>query len=806
MPSIYRVDPSALKSVCDASRFDFKNTAEVKILETVIGQKRAISAIEFGLNMKSPGYNIFVTGSEGTGKSTIVRTLVDQYARLQKTSGDWCMVNNFKDAFFPRNISLPPGMAELFKKRMIQFLDIIKKELPKAFSDEVYNENRNKIQKRYKERQMVLFQKAEEFAHERQVMIVKSNTGFKPVSIKDGREMTQEEFRELPEEDKAVIDGNIQLVKDEIESVFREANKIEQGMNEEIDALKGMVALFVVKGRMDTIRADFKDCPEVLSYLDDVRSDIVANIGKFLNNQKSSKKKEGEGVDSNQQFFRRYLVNILVDRKDTTGAPVIFEANPTHQNVFGQIEKRTIMGMISTDYTMVKAGSLLEANGGYLIMEVEAVLSNPMVWDALKRALQNKRLYIEDVPVNAGFGMAALRPSPIPLDVKVILYGSYAVFQMLQDRDPKFNKIFKVRADFDFEVDKNEETINQYVQFIAKVCHQENLMPLMPSGVSAMIEYGERHIAKNNKLSIRFGPIVAMLKESHYWAEKSGAGEIAREHVEKAYTEFRFRHSLYEEKMHANYADNTVKIDVDGAVTGQVNALAVFTVGDISFGRPTRITAETYMGKDGIINVEREVNLSGRTHDKGVLIISGYLGRIFAQKHPLSLSVSVTFEQNYAGVDGDSASSTELYAILSSLSDVPVNQGIAVTGSVNQKGEIQAIGGVNEKIEGFFDVCRTKGLTGSQGVIIPAANVRNLELKQDVIDAVTEGKYHIYSVSHITEGIEILTGAEAGKPNREGDYPKTSIYGKVQQKLWTYLKRSIELKKMAEIDSDREEA
>jgi len=401
-----------------------------------------------------------------------------------------------------------------------------------------------------------------------------------------------------------------------------------------------------------------------------------------------------------------------------------------------------------------------------------------------------------------GFGTASLRPEPVPLKVKVILLGSYDLFHLLQNHDSKFNKIFKVRADFDHEVAKTDDTIQNYARFIARACREENLNPLTPKGVAAIVEYGEKYISDKNKLSIRFGPIMGILREADYWARKRNSKQVTDKDVIRAFTEYRFRYNLYEEKIHESYVDDTIMIDVEGAEIGQVNALAVFQIGDISFGRPSRITAETYMGKQGVVNIEREAKLSGKTHDKGVLILSGYLGRTFAQNYPLNLSISITFEQSYGGIDGDSASSTELYAIISSLSGIPIHQGIAVTGSVNQKGKIQAIGGVNQKIEGFFDVCKAKKLTGKQAVMIPKANVKNLMLKREVIDAVKEGKFHIYQVSTVEEGIEILTGVSAGKPNETGGYPDDTVFGKVQAKLKRYLERSFELKK--QFDSQNE--
>jgi predicted ATP-dependent protease len=431
-------------------------------------------------------------------------------------------------------------------------------------------------------------------------------------------------------------------------------------------------------------------------------------------------------------------------------------------------------------------------------MDMESLMMHPYVWEALKRALRDKFLQIEDIAEESGFGTVSLRPEPIPLEVKVVLLGSYDDFEVLQDYDPRFNKIFKVRADFDYEVERNADTVQQYARFIARVCNEENLLPFTPKGVATIVEYGEKYVSDQNKLSIRFGPLLGVLKEADYWARKNRARLISDKYVVQAFREHRFRYNLYEAKTHESYLDNTIMIDVDGEVAGQVNALAVYQVGSFSFGRPARITAETFMGKDGIINVERESKLSGSTHDKGVLILAGYMGRTFAQNYPLNLSISITFEQSYGGIDGDSASSTELYAIISSLSGIPIKQEIAVTGSVNQKGQIQAIGGVNQKIEGFFEVCKTNDLTGKQGVVIPKANVKNLMLRKEVIDAVKKRKFHVYQVSTVEEGIEILTGVPAGKADKHGNYPKGTVYGAVQQKLAHYFKRSLQLKKELE--------
>ncbi|MBU0987153.1 MAG: AAA family ATPase, partial [Proteobacteria bacterium] len=791
----YELAASDLRCVCDPETFNFKNTSEIEPLAEVIGQERAVQAIEFGLNMKSPGYNIFVTGIEGTGKSTIIQDIVGKYAQNLPAPPDWCLVNNFKDEYRPKAIAVPTGKSIKFSKTINKLIDDLKNELPKAFEHESHQQRKSEIQKKYSEQQREILQKLETSAARKNIQINRTKAGYQTIPIVKGKPISPEEFLAMPKDTQAEIDKNIDEVRPEVESTVREINKTSQTMQSEIESLMQEITLFVVKGRVDIIKDKYKSSKDILSYLDEVQADILENVMDFIASPQDRSPFEGLMLPTAKPSFQRYQVNVLVEQKSLKGAPVIFETNPTYFNIFGQIEKRAHMGTLTTDFTMVQAGSFLRANSGYLIMEVESVLMNPYVWEALKRALQNKLLYIEDVASGLGFGTASLRPEPIPLNVKVILLGSYYPFQLLQNHDSKFNKIFKVRADFDHEVEKNEDTIQKYARFIARACKEEGLLPLTPKGVAAIVEYGEKYIANQNKLSLRFGPIMGILKEADYWARKNRAKLVTDKYVVKAFNEYRFRYNLYEEKIHESYVDNTIMIDIAGNEVGQVNALSVYEIGDISFGRPTRITAETYMGKQGVINIEREAKLSGKTHDKGVLILSGYLGRTFAQNYPLNLSISITFEQSYGGIDGDSASSTELYAVISSLSDIPIHQGIAVTGSVNQKGEIQAIGGVNQKIEGFFDVCKSKGLTGKQGVMIPRTNVKNLMLKKEVVDAVKKDKFHIYQVSTVEEGIEILTGVKAGTADAEGNFPPDTVFGRVQDTLKKYLQRSYRLKK-----------
>jgi lon-related putative ATP-dependent protease len=795
MSKKYEVKSADLRCICDHRVFKFKNTSEIKPLKEVIGQKRAVQAIEFGLNMKSPGYNIFVTGVEGTGKSTIVKDIVTKHAKTLPGPDAWCLVNNFKDLFRPKAIAVSCRKAIQFSKTMNKLIEDLRKDLPSAFESKPYLKRLSVIKKRYSDKQNQLFEKIEKFAEDKHLQIVKSENEFETIPVVDGKPLTTEDFTNLSKRKKAEIEENIRLIQSQIAIASVEVDKLKYALHTDVEKLMDETTLSVVKSSLGKIRSEFKDNRNILTHLDEVEQDIVENVNLFMPSEEAGTDEENIFTSPQKSKLQRYRVNILTSQESIKGAPVIFETNPTYHNVMGRIEKRAYMGTVTTNFTMVQAGSLLNANGGFLIMDMESLLMNPYVWEALKRALQTKCLTIEDITEETGFGTVSLRPEPIPLEVKVILLGSYDNFEVLQNHDPRFNKIFKVRADFDYEVQKNPDTVQQYARFIARVCKEEDLLPFTPKGVATIVEYGEKYVSDKDKLSIRFGPLLGVLKEADYWARKNKARLITDKYVVKAFHEHRFRYNLYEEKIHDSYRDGTIMIDVDGAITGQVNGLAVYQIGDFSFGRPLRITAETFMGKDGVINIERESKLSGSTHDKGVLILSGYMGRTFAQNYPLNLSISITFEQSYSGIDGDSASSTELYAIISSLSGIPIKQEIAVTGSVNQKGTIQAIGGVNQKIEGFFEVCKANELTGTQGVMIPQANVKNLMLRKEVINAVKKRKFHVYQISTVEEGIEILTGMPAGKADKNGNYPDGTVYGAVQKKLAHYFKVSQQLKK-----------
>ncbi len=791
----YEVLAKELSKKCPLDLFDFEDTSQLEPLDSIIGQKRAVEAIDFGLNMRGPDYHIFVTGLEGTGKSTIVKKLLMAHAQNHETSEDLCLVNNFEDAYCPVAIEMPPGSAVYFSQSMSQLIEALKTRIIEFFDTSSFQEDQNRIQSEFANQQKELIENVEHKAQLKGLLIIRTENDYRVVPALEGQPMSRKAYLALEKEEQRAIDSKAASIEERLNTSLLEANKLKDEMTTALKELISSRTEQLISEQIDPIRYYFRECKDIQTYLKKVKADIIDNIAVFLGGKGQNEDEGKKLLEMTGSLVKRYQVNVLVDRRREKGAPVIYEPNPNFQNLFGKIEKKPVMGSFATDFTMVQAGSLLKANKGYLILNIEPLLMNLSVWESLKRTLQDSQLRIEDMPDQAGYGMPSLKPAPIPLSVKVILVGGYEPFRILQNTDSRFNKIFKVRADFDYEAPLNDENVYNYARFIAHVCKEEDLLSFSADGVWAVIEYGNRLVSDNQKLSLRFGQILGILKEADYWAKKDNAPLVSEAYVIQAQIQHRFRHNLYEEKIGEQFDDLSVLLDVKGLVIGQVNALAVYDMGEISFGRPTRITAESYMGIPGIVNVEHESDLSGQTHDKGVMIIAGFLGRMFAQNYPLSVSISITFEQSYDGIDGDSASSTELYAVLSSLSELPIRQEIAVTGSVNQKGEIQAIGGVNEKIEGFYDICVKKGLTKSQGVMIPSSNVKNLVLRKDVLTAIEKKQFHIYGVSTIEEGIEVLTGVKAGQPDSNFSYPENTVFGKTQKKLKKYHELSMQYRK-----------
>ena len=612
MPSAHELTPLQLRHICDPAQFQFKSTADIEPLSDVIGQERAVRSVRLGLNMNQPDYNIFVTGQEGSGKRTIIQDIVALHAKQRPNPDDWCMVNNFDDQFRPKTVQVPHGRANQFAKSMERLVRALQIELGRAFDTDAFKEKIEQVQAPFRQKEETIVHDLEQAAEKKHIQIAKSTEGYQPVPVVDGKPITQEAFQQLSEEERAAINSAVLEINEAMEKGFREIAKIKQNLQKTTFQLVQDTAHQIVGDRMDHIREEYEGCLQVLAYLDEVQTDIVEEVQNFIQPNGSPEADPENPLAAVSSVFDRYKVNVLVDHKNQSGSPVVFEPNPSFQNLFGYIDKKQVMGAMITDFTMVQAGSLLQANGGYLIVEVESILMDEFTWETLKRALLNKQLFIQDPLRGNAMFAGSLRPEPIDLDVKVILLGNYQTFEALQNLDPKFNKIFKVRADFDYETAYSPETALQYAHFIARVCRENNLLPFTPEAVAAIVEYGQKAVSSQHKLSLRFGHIVGLIKEVDYWARQAQAETVSRTHVTRAMNEYRFRYNLYEEKIHADYADETILIDVAGDVVGQVNALAVYQIGEISFGRPSRITAETFMGKHGVINIEREAGMSGR--------------------------------------------------------------------------------------------------------------------------------------------------------------------------------------------------
>ena len=791
-----------LRFMCDEKVFDFETTASISPLDVMIGQKRAVKAMDFGLFAKNQGYNIFVSGLVGTGKITYAKAAVTKVASSRQVPGDWCYVNNFKNSSQPIALLLPAGRGTVFCKDMEELIEDIKTEVAKTFSSDEYEQFKNDIIKKFQERRSALIDSFNDKAEENGISPQWSTTGFIGVPMVDGKAIPPEEFQKLDKEEKEKIEKKILNVHEKAMEVVRRMQELEREMREEIRKLDGKVGLFAAGSLIDEVKEKYQEHAEVAEYLEAIKQDAVQNINDF-------KAPSADEDQSNPLAFLKkntqdtirdkYKVNLLVDNRELKGAPIIVESNPTYYNLVGRVEYETRMGMMSTDFTMIKAGALHKANGGYLILNARDVLTNMGAWEVLKRILKTQKLYVENLSEQYGMmAMASLKPKPVPIDVKVILIGNPYLYYMMYNHDEEFGKLFKIHADFDTQMDSTTDNIQKMARFISSTVEGKGLKHFDRSAVAKMMEYSCRLAGSQKKLTTRFSEVVKILCEADIWATMDNKDIVTASHVTQAISEKKYRSNKYEEHLQEMFTDGKLMIDTDGRKVGQVNGLAVMSVGEYMFGKPSRITANTYMGKGGIVNIERETKMSGTSHSKGVLILSGYIGQKYAQKLPLTVTASITFEQLYGGVDGDSASSTELYALLSSLSDVPIKQYIAMTGSVNQKGEIQPIGGVTEKIEGFFNVCKINGLTGKQGVMIPHQNVDELALNDDVVEAVSAGKFHIYAVHTIDQGIEILTDVPAGVCLADGTYPVGSIHYLVSQRLKEYTDSFIQLSKSAD--------
>jgi lon-related putative ATP-dependent protease len=783
-----------LRWKCDPNTLPFETTEAIQPCEEIIGQDRAIEAIRVGLDINSIGYNIFVTGLAGTGRFTTIKCVLEEMNVKGNIPNDLCYVNNFKNPDMPHMFSLPAGQGNAFKKEMETFIETLKKKIPLIFENETYLNKKKEVVEKYRNKQAEMFREFEKRVNKEGFALVQiqmgpySRPGILPVV--EGNPVNVEQLETMVEEDKfskeeleKVKEKQAELIS-ELENIFKETRKSEKGVKEELTALDNEVISPAVKDMISDIKEKF-DYEKVHRYLDEVQEDILANLHRFREREETpTPPLPGLVLPQPVDTFPEYQVNVLVDNSETKGAPIIVETTPNYRNLFGTLE-RVIerSGIWKTDFSHVKAGSFLRANGGYLIFNALDALIEPGVWPALKRTLKNQIIEIQTYDPFYFFSTSALKPEPIECNTKVIMIGDGQIYYLLYSLDDDFKKIFKIKADFDSVTNKDSEKIQQYATFIRKICDEDKLKPFDRTGIAAVVEYGVRMAGRQKKLSTRFHLIADLVREANYWAMKDGSNVVTENHVDKAIEKKIHRVNLIEEKIQEMIDDGTIMIDSDGMVIGQVNGLSVYSFGDHTFGKPSRITAKTSMGKAGIINIEREVEMSGPIHNKGVYILAGYLRDKYAQDKPITMSASICFEQSYSGVEGDSASSTELYALLSSLSGLPLRQDIAVTGSVNQKGEVQPIGGVNEKIEGFFDVCKAKGLTGKQGVMIPHLNVGDLMLRKDVVEAVKEGKFHIYPVKSINRGIEILTGVEGGESLDGGKFKEGTVNDLVDKKL-----------------------
>jgi lon-related putative ATP-dependent protease len=803
MPISQELPVEKLRFNCDENVFNFVTTETVPPLEVMIGQERAVKAVEFGLFTKNPGYNIFISGLVGTGKITYAEAAVKRVAAKQDAPDDWCYVNNLETPGQPIALALPCGTGYIFKQDMQELVEDLKTDIPKVFSSEDYEQAKAGLVKQYQEQRSVMVEEFTQYAESQGISPQWSSTGFVGLPMIDGKAVAPEEYQKLDKEQRDVIEKNMLAVHEKGMDVVRRIQLLERATREELKQLDVKIGLFAAGHLIEELKEKYAGNQTVVDYLEAIKQDVSKNINEF--------KPQAEEDNNPLALFKRptqdakdkYSVNLLVDHRETEGAPVVVEINPTYYNLVGRAEYETRMGVVSTDYTMIKPGALHKANGGYLILNARDVLANVGAWEALKRVLKTKKLQIENLGEQYGvLAMASLKPEPIPINVKVILIGNPYIYQLLYNYDEDFRKLFKAHADFDVVMENNPVNIHKLAGFISSTVAREKLKHFDKTAVARVVEYSSRLTGSQNKLTTRFNDVVEILCEADVWATLDNSEIVTAEHIKQAIEEKRYRANKYEERLQEMFAEGHLLIDTEGEKVGQVNGLAVMSVGEYMFGKPSRITANTFLGKSGVVNIERETKISGTSHTKGVLILSGYLGEKYAQKHPLALTASLTFEQLYDGVDGDSASSTELYAILSSIAGLPIKQYIAVTGSVNQKGEIQPIGGATEKIEGFYSVCKLKGLNGKQGVMIPHQNVSNLALNDEVIEAVRQGQFHIYPVETIDQGIEILTGVPAGELTDGETYRAGTVNALVSKKLKEYTDTLIKLGKEAEDKKD----
>ena len=780
---VEELSPEKLRSECDPSFMRCETTKGLVPLREIIGQERAVRALKFGIGIKDHGFNIYVAGLPGTGKTTAVKNFVEEIARTEPVPSDWCYVNNFSNQYEPKAIKLRAGRGKEFRDDVKNLIEDARTALPKAFESEDYTKRREATIRGLENQRKELISQLNAKAQQEGFVIQSTPIGLLMIPVIKGKAVSEEELMTMPQKTKDEIQEKRERLELELRNTMRQFFDMERKIHEELKKLNKDVALYAIGHLVNDVLDKYKANSDVTAYLNDVQNDILENVSQFVKGEEPQQS-PFQLPWMKEAPFKKYEVNVVVDNSTVKGAPVITELNPVYQNLVGRTEKEAQFGALITDFTMIRGGALHKANCGYLIVRVEELLRSPLSYDALKRALRNRRIVVEEPEERFGFiSIKSLKPQPIPLDVKVILIGDAYLYQLMFTMDTEFRELFKVKAEFDSSMQKTEDNVKQYAAFVCALCHREKLKHLDGSGLAKVIEHSSRLADDQEKLSTRFAEVGDVIREANFYALQEKSEHISASHMKKAVEEKIYRSKLIQEKIQEMIKRGVILIDTEDAKVGQVNGLSVMGLGDFAFGSPSRVTASLGLGREGVIDIEREAKMGGPIHTKGVLILSGYLNEKYAKDVPLSLSARLVFEQSYGGVEGDSASSTELYALLSALSGLPIKQDIAVTGSVNQKGEVQAIGGINEKIEGFLEVCRARGFTGKQGVMMPASNVQNLMLKEEVVQAVKDGKFHIYSARTIDEGIEILTGFKAGIKLADGKFEEGTVNERVDRRL-----------------------
>jgi len=792
MNKVQKLTAEDLYKRCDFGEFNFKSTDDLDHDNyTFLGQERARTSADFGIRMKQNGYNIYALGPEEVDKKALLESLVNREAGELDVPDDWVYVCNFEDEQKPIALNLKPGDAIRFRDKMNRFAEDLPNVLTSVFESEEYQNRRQIIEEKVKEKEQEEFSEIQKRAEEKGLSIIRTPMGYSVSPIKDGEVMDMEEIKKMSDKERKKLEQEVQELQKELQKILRQIPEQQRKIREEKDELNREFTEYAVKGLLEEVKQDFEYDSGVSTYLKNAKKDIIDRAEVILNPgggnpflQAASDKPDSKKSPVDHPVLWRYTVNVMVNNSGSDGAPVIYEDHPIYNNLIGRIEHVSEMGALTTDFTYLKPGSLLKANGGFIIIDALRLLTQPFAWDGLKRALLSRKLKIEAPGEMYGLlRTVSLEPAPIDLNVKVILIGSRLLYYLLCAYDKDFQNLFKVEVDFDDETDRNPESQKMYAYMIASLLHKNKLLPMEKSAVVRVIEHTSRMVSDNEKLTTKTKDLLKLLQEADYWSRQTDAEVTGIDAVQKAIEQSRYRSGRIRDKYQDQIIRKSIFIDTEGSKTGQVNGLSVISLGNSIFSHPTRITARVRVGKGEVINIEREVEMSGPIHSKGVLILSAFLGARYAMEKPLSLSASLVFEQSYGGVEGDSASSTELYALLSAIGDIPVKQSIAISGSVNQHGEIQPIGGVNEKIEGFFEICEKRGLTGEQGVMIPEANMKNLMLKEEVIKAVSEEKFHIYAIQSVDQGMELLTGLEMGERDEKGNYPKGSVNSMVEDKL-----------------------